>query len=726
MSQHDHLDELDDISLSDLLLEIEGFDDVPLDFSLDDILREENLLPPEEDEPSLEAELAMLQNALDASETAEEIELDEKVLAALEDVFSKIEAEKAEESKKAETDTTAEAEPINNVIAFSQEPETVEELLQEYRSKTKSFIAVQKSRLIALKAKNIFSKRQKKEPTEEEILEDKRHSRPPDLAPKVLSIAFGRGLPLFSFQSKVCSLFTIFLLIISIIAELPQDLLPAALSEGSVIPHLGLGLYALVFLLAYPLYVDGISGLLRFQPSPEFLCTIAALFTLIDGIALESGAIDRAYSLPLYAPAALVLSFGMWGSYWRKSEIHKQCRTAASTSSPDRMTAEPGQWNGKSVYRHRLGDDRDFGSQIQEPDGTQIHFYRTVPVLFLASLFLASFASIAQQQNSYFPWAMSATFIAVSTLNGCLCFSLPFKGLSQRLQNMGIALAGWRGILGAKSASSMLIDATDLFPTGTVKLVAYKIYSDDTPDDIFSMVASLLEAMDSSLFPEFKQHLILEGGHILPISNEILHEDGITATIDDLQVALGTKNFLAQHGVNIPDGAMLSTGIYLAIGTYFTAQFDLDYKLLSRTPQSLETLLENRITPVVMGLDFNLIPDTLRWLSPFNWQKVSFPQISQRKKLKDSPLPHTAVLLALSTYEGIAPFTTATVGAQRLYKAVKLCLFFHSLSAMIGLLLTAYLALFGAVTALSALHLSMFLLLWFVPTFFISGWVNQF
>ena len=91
-----------------------------------------------------------------------------------------------------------------------------------------------------------------------------------------------------------------------------------------------------------------------------------------------------------------------------------------------------------------------------------------------------------------------------------------------------------------------------------------------------------------------------------------------------------------------------------------------------------------------------------------------------------------AVILAYHTElrglcrEGLAPLTEAVVGGKRLRVAVRLGAALACLGCVAGLLLTFYLTFVDAYASLSVWNLLLFMLAWLVPTWLISGWVNQY
>ena len=76
--------------------------------------------------------------------------------------------------------------------------------------------------------------------------------------------------------------------------------------------------------------------------------------------------------------------------------------------------------------------------------------------------------------------------------------------------------------------------------------------------------------------------------------------------------------------------------------------------------------------------------------------------------------------------EGIAPFSQALIGAKRIRRAAAFSSFFVNFSACVGVVLTASLSSAGALGAMCAWHLSLFLLLWLVPVLLISLWTTQY
>ena len=106
--------------------------------------------------------------------------------------------------------------------------------------------------------------------------------------------------------------------------------------------------------------------------------------------------------------------------------------------------------------------------------------------------------------------------------------------------------------------------------------------------------------------------------------------------------------------------------------------------------------------------------------------KMAFPGIARRRELSSPDQEHNGVLTALLCREGLLPFAEAITAAKRLRWAARLGAALCCASSLLGLALAAYLTSVGAYTSLSPLNLLIYLSLWLLPVWLLSGWVHRF
>ncbi len=607
----------------------------------------------------------------------------------------------------------------DNLVPFvsTKEPETIREALGHLSQKAKVWLRLRKDKVAEPIVKLPRPKLRLRELPELPVDET--------LSIKELARAHNAGLGRLRLQALGSLLLALLLLLAAVIGNVDLFAFLTPLREGALLGRISLGIFALLALLVYPLYPLAIKGLIRLQPGMELLGLLAALAVLTDAVLLLFYQY-RPYTLPLFAPVALVLSFQMMGSYWTKNALRLCCRTAARSRDPDLLCKEEKQYNGKAVYRRRRGESAQFAAAVQREDWAKKSFRYLVPLLLLLAVSASVWASVGSGQGRLLFWSLSATLSAAATLSGCLCFGLPFHGLSLRLSKLGAALCGWSGAKNSEQGHYILLCDTDLFPPGSIELSSFLTYHEYDSETVVSVTASLLREAGSGLDVLFHNLIRMDEGRYVTVSDLELHSDGISGEAMGKQVLIGNANCLERMGVALPPGVRMAMGVMTAIDGRFAGRFVLDYSMHKTSVSDMDALLLNRITPVLTAVDFNLLPQVLRRLFRFPWDKISFPELGQRKKMADAPAYEGSALLGLLTMEGLSGLSTMIVGAKRLRKAVKSCTRFTYLGALLGIFLCTYLSMAAALTALNALSLSLFLLLWFVPVAMISGWVNQF
>jgi len=107
-------------------------------------------------------------------------------------------------------------------------------------------------------------------------------------------------------------------------------------------------------------------------------------------------------------------------------------------------------------------------------------------------------------------------------------------------------------------------------------------------------------------------------------------------------------------------------------------------------------------------------------------ERMEFPPAVRRRELSDPQQAHSDTMTAVLCREGLGPFSEAVVGAGRLRRAVLQNTGFACAGAVAGILIAFYLTFQNAYASLSAGNLTIFLLLWTVPTFLISSWVDKY
>lgn len=547
---------------------------------------------------------------------------------------------------------------------------------------------------------------------------------PPDAPPAQLSLEYGVGLKPLKNKTIGAAVLAVVLLALAFldtgILSFLTDLVPE-----DILLYASLGGFVVCCALAWDVLKDGLVQLTNFTPGSSTLALFAAAFTLADGVTMVLTPL-RESAVPFFAPCALVLLFQLIGQYCERASKFQACRTASSVARPYVVTQDPDVLAGKTGFRKWLGLPKGFGSQIRTTSQADERFQKLTPVLMTACVCLSLLTTVAHHQPKLVLWSLSALFTASATLGASLTLSLPLQILGSKLATLGVALAGWPGIAAAKGCRAALLTDNDLYPPGTVTLANSKPLSNLPMDRVVAYTASAIRASGSGLSYLFDKLLRSEGAKYLPIEKILLQDNGLIAQTQGQQILVGNSDFMSKQGIALPTGIKYKNTVFCAVDRELIGMFGVRYALHTTIVPSLQSLLGHRIAPVLVTRDFNINPKRMRFSDRLNKDSLTYPDLQRRVTLSGPNQAHGQTIVAVLCREGMAPFTLALIAAKRVRRAAGLSSFFVRLSACVGVILTATLSSAGALGAMSAWHMALFLLLWFVPVLLLSLWTEQY
>lgn len=547
---------------------------------------------------------------------------------------------------------------------------------------------------------------------------------PPDAPPAQLATEYGPGLSALKTKCAVSGVLTGVLVVLSL---LDSGLLPflTGLVPTEIALWAGLALFAVCGGLCFDVLQQGLLQLTNRAPNGDTLALFAAVFTLADGVTLVAAPF-REVTLPFFAPCALVLTFHLLGQYCDRSAKFQACRTAAAVAQPYVVTQDANVLGGLPAFRKWLGLPRGFGSQIRTTSQAEAQFRRLTPVLLAACFALSLVTTVAHHQPWLVLWSLSALFCAAATLGATLSLALPLRLLGGKLAKLGVALAGWPGLLAAKGCKAALLLDQDVYPPGTIALTGSRVFGSLSMERTVSYTASVIRASGSGLRYLFDKLLRAEGSSYLPIDKIVMQDTGLIGQCQDQQILVGNSDFMSRQGIALPPGIKAKDAVFCAVDRELVGMFVLRYTLHPSILPSLQTMIAHRISPVMATRDFNLTPHRLRLWGRLSVDQITFPDLQRRVVLSGPRQIHGTTLVAVLCREGVAPFSQALVASQRIRRAAAFSQWFVHIGACVGVVITAALSSAGALTAMSPWNLSLFLLLWFVPVLMLSLWTTQY
>lgn len=324
------------------------------------------------------------------------------------------------------------------------------------------------------------------------------------------------------------------------------------------------------------------------------------------------------------------------------------------------------------------------------------------PIVIVVSILAGLLAGILS--NSEHNGA--GVYIGLSVFNACvalcsgfsimLIVNMPMAAASKKYaENQGVIL-GYEAIDEFSEANSLLIDAKELFPQGSVNLSAIKVFSDTRIDEAIVEAASLTNQADSILKNMFYDIIAGKTELLNPVESYIFEDSmGLCGWINNKRVLLGNRDLMINHSIEgMPAEAKereyTSNGrsaIYLSISGELSAMFVIELTPSLEVKNALKELQKNDIYTIIRSVDsvitINKLSDMFD-ISPELFKLIPF-RIHPEFENVTSYQPRQKATLACSGRFSV--FSSLVLSCKRIKSTIGVGLGLQSLSMILGVLI---------------------------------------
>ena len=296
----------------------------------------------------------------------------------------------------------------------------------------------------------------------------------------------------------------------------------------------------------------------------------------------------------------------------------------------------------------------------------------------------------------------TAVFHVLSGVVGCMQIALPvslllggnlpFRWFGKRLRSQKIMLSGYDGITEFKDTDVLALDASDLFPAGTITLKSIKSASNQSLDRSIMDVAGVVYLAESPLKPLFET--IIQGKtDLLPNVDTLVYEEemGISGWVMGYRVLVGTKKLMENHGVSVPDidyeekyNEFGLKTVYLSTQGVLSAIFLVKYTPSARVMAGLQRAVKEGMSLHIYSCDPNITKELVCKMFRLPSGSVRIMGAVPRRLYKQQT-ENTEVLDGILSYEGNAgTFCHGVCAVKKLYRVLRFSAILQSLFVVLG------------------------------------------
>lgn len=498
---------------------------------------------------------------------------------------------------------------------------------------------------------------------------------------------------------------------------------------------------AIIGLLAafssYTVISCGLSKLLSFKADCDSLCAVSIVSSIATSmIMLANGNLIKGSFVHIYVPVAIAsLLFNTIGKLCIVKRTQRSFKFVSGSSDKYAVFHVDNDETAQSFTRGALNDFPNLASMrktefISEflktsyaSDSTDRFCQMFTPAVLAAAVVLGIIAGILGHSSH----GSSSVYIGISVFTAvtsiCTGFSmmlvvnLPMLRASKKNAEVQGVVLGYESIDEFAETNSILIDAGQLFPQGSVKLAAIKVFSDTRIDEAIVEAASLASQAGSILQNMFYDIIAGKTELLNPVESYIYEDSmGLCGWINNKRVLLGNRELMVNHSIEgMPplskEKEYTENGrcaVYLSISGELSAMFLVEINPTMEVRQSLQELQKNGIYVMIRSVDSLVTINRLSELfeiSPEYLKLIQFRVHEQFAEVTAYQMNQKATLACSGRFAALASlilscrYMKATIGVGITLQAV---------SMLLGVLISLVMVVTGCVQELSVSMLMMY------------------
>ena len=480
-----------------------------------------------------------------------------------------------------------------------------------------------------------------------------------------------------------------------------------------------LGLMISALLGSYQL-MEGFGDLIKRRFSLNTLLMFSLVACVADGILCL-----YQVRVPCCAPFSLNMTMSLWCAYHNRTTELKQMDTMRKAIRLDSVALEEDLYNGLPGILRGEGQVEDFMDHYRVQAGPE----RTLNTYALVALFLSLGIAITAGVLGGIMTGVrlfSASLLVAVPATAHIAVSRPTATLERKLHKLGAVLCGWHGVSALNTKAVFPLHSEDLFPAGSVKMNGLKFYGSRNPDQVVAYTTAVMAADGGGLAPLFNQLLDSRNGYHFEVETLRRYPNGgVGGIVNGEAVLVGTRSFIKEMGVDIPEGAKISQAVYAAIDGVLNGVFAITYNKTKSAALGLTTLCAYRgLTPVLTSGDFMLTEEFIAGKFGVNTRRMAFPERKVRDAIASCLANEEAEVAALTTQEGLAGAAYAVTGARALHNTCITGVAVQMVGGILGLLIMLALSVVHAEYLVTPENLLLYELVWMIPGLLITEWTR--
>ena len=483
--------------------------------------------------------------------------------------------------------------------------------------------------------------------------------------------------------------------------------------------------------------LDGLKGIIRFEPTSDSAMAVAVLAVVIQHIgALFS--LDGVSNGNIHLYGALAVGAIFLNSVGKLSMVRRiYSNFRFITAREDKYTVkiyddynnslklagDSASGTPKIVHQRKAGFLKRFLELSYEPDPSEEAGRAIAPYGLILSLVSTIAAILLNTSISSGISTFAASTLAFCVMTNMIGLNFPMSKFSKKVKRAGAMVSGYRALESVSDVTNVMLSDTELFPKGTVTIGGIKAFDNEGLEEAVTAATAMINEVGGTLADVFEQ-VITESGMELPKVEALVLEgdNGVSARVNGKHIILGNRDILISHNITPPEREdimkYLEGGkrpLFIAVDGKLKAMIVVGYKADRRRKVELGKLKENEIGLIVYSTDPNITVGFVSKLFDMGESRVNIVHGELAAEcFKDEKNEVSRVDATIATKgrpESLLSVVNACVKQKKLTKVITTA---QIIGAVLGFIIVTFVSLGSAGAGISAVSLFLFEALWTV------------
>lgn len=373
------------------------------------------------------------------------------------------------------------------------------------------------------------------------------------------------------------------------------------------------------------------------------------------------------------------------------------------------------------AYQHKTDFPSNFLKISYAPDPSEDLASKLAPITTIAAIIISVLygfvkGSFADAINTLA--LIAAVAVPVSTL---LAVNSPLRRLCKTLLSFGSMLAGYPSIKQFCDSTAVMIDANELFPTGSISLEGIKTFDEFGTDESLLCGIAILKEAQNPIANVFKS-VVAETHETLPDVESVLYEDemGLVGWINSERILVGSRMLMEKYSVETPsieyEEKYTANGkqvTYLSRAGRLVAMIVTKYNADPELKTEMQRAELNGISFLIRTTDFNITNDLVAGLYNLFYRSIKVLPTGLGNVLKEAQSTREESSRSyLITGGKASSLARAVTGSVRIMHNISLSVIIQVIAVIAGILLASTLALYAGVGVMGSLEVLIYVLFW--------------